>query len=420
MEHRNKQTISSDSRDGVLLSAPKAHPSTMRILHVIDTLSPEAGGPPEAVRQLVRAYLAVGAQIEVVCLDKPGEPFLEGIPCPVHALGQSFLGQFAFSPRLWRWLQNNVAQFDGIVMNGIWSFPGIGVSVAARRAGIPYGIFIHGALDPWFNRKYPLKHLKKLVYWPVQHAVLRGAEAVFFTTETERDLAVTSFRPSEWNSVVVPYGITDPDEPMTDFAGQIEAFHVRLPALRGRRYLLYLARIHEKKGCNLLIEAFAKEAASAPEIDLVVAGPDPMGMQEKLQHLAERLGIDKRVHWPGLLGGDLKWGALRACDAFVLPSHQENFGISVVEALAAGRPVLISNQVNIWADIANDSVGLVDDDTLEGTERLLRRWFALSPEERGSMAARARSSFSARYTMKRTAIAINQVFASASIKAEKR
>jgi glycosyltransferase involved in cell wall biosynthesis len=216
----------------------------MRILHIIDSLSPANGGPPEAVRQLVKAYLEVGDGIEVVCLDKPGMPFLAGIPCPVHALSQSILGRYALSPRLWYWLADNAVRFDGIVMNGIWSFPGVALRFAARRAGRPYGIFVHGALDPWFNRKYPFKHLKKLIYWPLQYAVLRDAQAVFFTTETERDLAETSFRPSKWNSVVVPYGITDPEGPRTDSASQIEAFYRKLPELRGRRYLLFLARIH--------------------------------------------------------------------------------------------------------------------------------------------------------------------------------
>jgi glycosyltransferase involved in cell wall biosynthesis len=120
------------------------------------------------------------------------------------------------------------------------------------------------------------------------------------------------------------------------------------------------------------------------------------------------------VHWPGLIGGDLKWGAIRACDAFVLPSHQENFGIAVVESLAVGRPVLISNQVNIWAAIESDGVGLVDDDTLEGTERLLSRWFELPAAERDVMAARARASFIARFAMNRAAVAINNVFVSAA------
>ena len=115
-----------------------------------------------------------------------------------------YMGRFAFSPRLWSWLRANAGRFDGMVMNGFWTFPGFALSFGSRRVRRPYGIFAHGALDPWFNRKYPLKCLKKLFYWPMQYAVLRDATAVFFTAETERDLARTSFRPNHWNSVVAP------------------------------------------------------------------------------------------------------------------------------------------------------------------------------------------------------------------------
>ena len=113
----------------------------------------------------------------------------------------------------------------------------------------------------------------------------------------------------------------------------------------------------------------------------MIAGPDQVGMQAKLMGMAGQLGIADRVHWPGLIGGDVKWGALRACDALILPSHQENLGISVVEALAVGRPVLISHQVNIWQEIESDGAGLAEDDTLEGTVRLLCRWFDLLPAD---------------------------------------
>jgi glycosyltransferase involved in cell wall biosynthesis len=385
----------------------------MRILHVIDTLSPASGGPPEAVRQLVLAYEQElpAARIEVVCLDRPGDSFLAGIPCPVHALGQRSLGRFAFSPRLWRWLHTHAARFDVIIMNGIWNFPGVAVRSAARQARKRYGVFVHGALDPWFNRKYPLKRVKKTLYWPIQYAVLRDAAAVFFTTAIERDLAQTSFQPSKWNGIVTPYGITDFGECREEFPAQIEQFYGKVPALRGRRFLLFLGRIHEKKGCDLVLKAFGRVACDYPDVDLVIAGPDQMGMQAQLMRLSERLGIGGRVYWPGMIRGDLKWGALRACEAFVLPSHQENFGISVVEALSAGRPVLISNQVNIWEQIEADRVGLVDEDTLEGTDRLLRRWLELPAAERGAMAMRARPCFLARSTMNRTAKIINELFA---------
>jgi len=395
---------------------PSAHQLSMRILHMINTLDPETGGPPEAVRQLIKGYESIGAEIEVVCLDPPHAAYIRDVHCPVHALDQSFGGRYSYSPRLWRWLKANIERFDGIVMNGIWSFPGVALRLSAKRAGKSYGVFTHGALDPWFNRKYPFKHLKKLLYWPIQYSVLRDAVAVFFTTSTERDLAKASFTPSDWNSVVVPYGIMEPVKSSQAEAECLELFYKSLPRLRRRRYLLFLGRIHEKKGCDLLIEAFAGLTGLAPDMDLVMAGPGQTGMQAKLKRRAEQLGVADRVHWPGLITGDVKWGALKGCDAFILPSHQENFGISVVEALCAGRSVLISNQVNIWPDIREDSAGLVDDDTLEGTSRMLRRWFTMHSEERNRMADRARACFVARYSMRRAAQAINNVFSSIAAK----
>jgi glycosyltransferase involved in cell wall biosynthesis len=388
------------------------------------------------VRQLVEAYTEVGDSIEVVCGDRPDETFLASIACPVHALGPSLLGRYTFSLRIWRWLQKNAHRFDGIVMNGTWTFPDLAVRSAARRAQVPYGLLPHGALDPWFNRTYPLKHLKKILYWPLQYPVLRDARAVFFTSEAERDLAKTSFRPNSWNSVVVPFGINDPEkpgrepeeggtnalQPITPATGtqdkQIEAFYTTYPELRERSYLLFLGRLHEKKGCDLLIRAFARNAAMVPGVDLVIAGPDHEGLKSKLQRLAEKFGIANRVHWPGMISGDIKWGAIRASDAFVLPSHQENFGVAIIESLAVGRPVLISNQVNIWPDIKADGAGFIEEDTVEGTEQLLLRWFKLPGEERDAMAIRARASFVNRYTMNRTAVAINGLFSAPKLEVQ--
>lgn len=385
---------------------------TLRILHIVDTLSQERGGPPTMVRMLAKSYPRAGVLVEVICLDDPHAPFLRDFPCVVHALGQSYLGRFAFSPRLWRWLLANAGRYDAIVMNGVWTFPGLSLYWVTRRTHTRYGIFAHGALDPWFNRQYRIKHLKKMLYWPLQYAVLHHATAVFFTTVTERDLASTSFRPNTWNGVVIPYGICDPEEDVGDASLQTRTFYDRFPHLRGRRFLLFLGRIHEKKGCDLLLEAFARNVATAPDLDLVMAGPDQEGMQSRLESRASQLGVADRIHWTGMIGGELKWGALRACEAFVLPSHQENFGIAVVEALAVSRPVLISNQVNIWQQILEDRVGFVEEDTLPGTVELLRRWFASVPSERNEMASRARRCFLSRFSIDRAVTTIAELFGS--------
>ena len=151
-----------------------------------------------------------------------------------------------------------------------------------------------------------------------------------------------------------------------------------LPELKGRKFILFLSRIHPKKGVDLLIQAFARHAKTFPEIDLVIAGPDQTGSKSALQKLARELGVDNRIYWPGMLSGDAKWGAFRSAEFFVLPSHQENFGIVVAEAMALSKPVLITNKVNIWREIEADGAGLVVNDDVEGIAAGLRKMCELS------------------------------------------
>jgi glycosyltransferase involved in cell wall biosynthesis len=386
---------------------PLPSQSRMSILHVITSLSPRDGGPPEVTRQLALAYGRTNAQIEVLCNDDPDAPFLKDFPCPVHAVGQRWLGKYSLSPRMWKWLRANASRFDGIVAQGIWTFPCVAVRAAALRAGKCYAVFPHGSLDPWFKKRFPLKHFKKMLYWPIQYPVLRDAAAVLFTSSLEPGLARLSFRPNEWHAVLYPQGICEPEGAPE---AQKELFYRSLPQLRGRRFLLFMGRLHTKKGCDLLIEAFSGIASEHPDVDLVVAGPDQQGFQADLQRICAQKGIGSRVHWPGMIVGDLKWGALRSAEAFILPSHQENFGLVVAESLAAGRPVLTTNKVNIWQEIQEDGAALIEDDTLEGTVRLLRGWLDVSPERRAAMTERAYPCYASRYTMQRAAEMMKQLF----------
>ena len=374
-----------------------------RILHVIPTVSPLHGGPSESLRQLTQSYRAIGDHVEVLSLDHPSAPYLKNFDLEVHAVGPA-RGVYGISRPLVRWLARNIERFDLLVINGVWQFHAVAAWRAAIRAHVPYLVFTHGMLDVYFKHRYPIKHLKKMAYWPLQYAILKQARAVLFTSEAERERSAASFRPNQWTSQVVPYGTNRPEgEP----AAMVEAFYEHEPALRGKRFLLFLSRIHEKKGCDLLISAFARISARDPELQLVIAGPDGVGLQARLQTQAKKSGIFDRTHWPGMLTGPVKYGALLAAEAFVLPSHQENFGIVVAEALAAGTPVLISDQVNIWREPVEDGVGLAEPDTLDGTTRLLERWLELDPGERLRMATRAPETFDRRYSLKRTAETIH-------------
>lgn len=137
--------------------------------------------------------------------------------------------------------------------------------------GLPYYVFTHGMLDPWFKHTYPLKHLKKWPYWLLaEYNVLRHARRVFFTSEDERLRARESFWLYKANEQVVPYGTTPPP---SDNAKYAKNFFSKHPDLNGKHLLLYLSRIHPKKGCDILIEAFAKIASSHPNVHLLLAGP---------------------------------------------------------------------------------------------------------------------------------------------------
>ena len=373
-----------------------------RLLHVVASFAPAAGGTTEAIRKL--AQCCVGA-VEVVCLDDPGAAYVQGQSFPVHALGPP-QGVYRWTPKLQPWLAENLARFDGVVIHGLWQYHGHG-SYRVVRGRLPYVVFPHGMLDPYFKRAFPLKHFKKQVYWLArEHRMLRDARAVCFTTAIERDAATKTFWPGGWTPAVVSLGTSEPDgEP----DAQREAFLTRFPGLRERRFFLFLSRIHRKKGCDLLLEAFGRVAVDA-DLDLVMAGPDEEGLQPVLEAQAARLGIAGRVHWTGMLEGDVKWGALRAAEAFVLPSHQENFGIAVVEAMACGVPVIISDKVNIWPEIAQDKAGIVNADSAEGTYQGMAAFLAMRPEERLQMIRNGIDCFRGRYEMKRSAADLNELF----------
>jgi glycosyltransferase involved in cell wall biosynthesis len=357
----------------------------VRILHVIHSVDPRGGGVIEGIKQLSAPMVAQGHTVEVLSLDKPGTPWPGGLP--FHPVGDGSLG-YGYARGVANWLVAHADDYDVTLVNGLWQYGGYAVWRAARKTGRPYGVFPHGMLDPWFKRRYPVKHLKKWLYWPWgEYRVLRDAAAVFFTCEQERRDARESFSLYRAHEEVLGYGIT---APTGDSASQLAAFQEKFPELTGKRLLLFLGRMHEKKGCDLLLRALAKTPG---DLHLVMAGPAEGIYGDWLKKLARELGVADRLTWTGMIQGDLKWGAFRAAEAFILPSHQENFGISVVEAMACRRPVLISDKVNIWREITADGAGLADDDTLDGTHRLLARWLALLPADRAAMAGRAEACF---------------------------
>jgi glycosyltransferase involved in cell wall biosynthesis len=350
-------------------------------------LNPASGGTAEAVRNLV--LHSGDARQAVLTLDAPSEPWIRSFASEVYCAGPG-KGKYGYTPQLPKWLQTNLHKYDAAVVHGCWQFHGIAASVLCRRAEIPFFAFPHGMLDPYFNQVSRAKHLKKLAYWPLERSVLEKARSVFFTSAEECERAHRSFR-FDSQDEIVPLGIS---APLQDPAVGREELLSRFPQLANKRVLLYLGRLHPKKGVDLLIRAFSKVAQ--PAFHLLIVGPP--GTEAVFQELTRMAApVSKQVTFTGMLTGTVKAGAIAAAEALVLPSHQENFGFSAVEALAFGCPVLLSDRVNIWREIVTDGAGIVASDTESGTASLLQKWFALAPAEIKQMSAAAHNCFKSRF-----------------------
>ena len=345
----------------------------MRILHVINTLDPAFGGPVEAVRQ----FAAEGDDsnsIEVLCLDDRTPQAV--LTVPTYNLPGA-MTKYRYSPALIPWLRSNANRFDAVVVHGIWHYHAVGTWLGLRGSGVPYFVILHGMLNPWFKRTYPLKHLKKTVFWyTLVHPALKSAAAVLFLCEEERRLAYRTFALKPKGSAIAPLGIRRPLAICSTQAWST------LPLLKGKRVILFLGRICYMKGCDLLLEAFSEICKLDPRLHLLMCGPDHEGWQPTLIAMAERLGIANRVTWAGPLYGEQKWRALREADLLVLPSHCETFPVAVLEALACSTPVVITSSVGIHQEIRQGRAGLVCEDNVKSLAGALSTWLALEARER--------------------------------------
>ncbi len=373
----------------------------MKILHAISSIDPRQGGTSEAVLQLSREAVRQGHDVEIASIDDPSSAWIRDFPLPLHALGPGKTA-FQYAPRFQTWLRENVRRFDAVFSHALWQYTGVAVRSACLGGASrhPYFVFPHGMLDPYFDQ-FPLKRMKKNLFWPwADYRVLRDARATFFTSEEERLGAHRSFKSLRGNDIITPLGIDDPPA----FAPTMrQAFQEKVPMLEGRPYLLFLGRIHRKKGCDLLLRAWSQIAAGHPGLCLVMAGPDQTGWTSELRSIQ-----NERVFWSGMLVGDAKWGALHGAEAFVLPSHQENFGLAVAEALACSTPVLISKKVNIWREITEAGGGFADDNTATGTQNLLTRFLALSYSEKSALRLAARATFETHFRLSAAAALLHQ------------
>jgi glycosyltransferase involved in cell wall biosynthesis len=383
----------------------------LRILQIIGSVDPRNGGTTEHVFSTSQVWREHGHECHVLCLDSPDAECVRRSPLTIFALGhRGYLAEtarrlpllrYGYTPRLVRWLHENVHSYDALILNGLWNYTSYGTWRALRGQRVPYYIFPHGMLDPWLKEGHPVNYFVRNMFWRLfEWQVVRDCRYIFFACEEEKRLAHEHFLHNSQHGRVGGFGTR---ELAADKEAQQSAFLLRFPQLRNRKIILFLSRIHPKKGLDLLIRAFARHEKKFDEFDLVIAGPDSVGLKPRLERLCAQLKIQHRVHWTGMLGGDDKLGALCSASFLALPSHQENFGIAVVEAMAIGLPVLISRKVNIWREVDAFGCGWAVPDDINAVAEGLEYMCALPQTELAAMAQNARSCFKKRFDLKKNA-----------------
>ena len=361
----------------------------MRVLHVIPSVDERSGGPATAIVPMCRALRRQGIDVTLLTttaglmgemthgevLDYKGVP---AIFFPAQ-MGESF----KYSRPLSSWLRTNIQNFGLAHIHAVFNHSSVAAAHACQKSGVPYVVRPLGTLDPWSMTQ---KSLRKRVFWQISgRGIMDHAAAVHYTSEAEKRATESSLGLN--HGKVIPLGVETA-------SGNSNGKPVSDP------YVLVLSRLHPKKGLDVLIDAFLSlvQRAEFAHWRLVLAGDGPV---EYVSTLKEKVRANSQVTFTGWLDGDEKNAVLNGASLLVLPSHQENFGLSVMEALAQSVPVLVSPNVDLAVEIAAANAGWIapiDKTALE--ERLAE---ALADKEELANRGRAGQQLSQKYSWENAA-----------------
>jgi glycosyltransferase involved in cell wall biosynthesis len=347
----------------------------MRVLHVISGIDPHFGGPGLSMAGLAQAQSAAGLKVAVAATYYGEVPRLASLDKlrdqgdEVRLVGPA-RGLLHRHPAIGPLLERMVAAVDVVHIHALWDEMQCQAARVARAASVPYLFKPCGMLDPWCLAQ---RRWRKILYLRLRlKRWLDGAAALHFTSRTEQRLAMPLGL--EAPAIVESNGVDLKEFENLPARG---GFRARFPSIGSRPLVLFLSRVHPKKGLDLLVPAFVR--VEPKDAMLVIAGPEEDGYGTVVRRVVEQHGLGHRVLFCGMLHGSERVAALADADLFVLPSYQENFGTVVVEALAAGVPVVISDQVNIHEEIAAARVGSVVRTEADELASAITHWLGNEP-----------------------------------------
>lgn len=338
----------------------------MKILHVIPSVSPIDGGPSYALRRMSASLVKMGLEVDVATTNANGKDTLE-VPLFKSRVEEGvryfyfprqFPKRWTFSPPLAHWLDEHARDYDLLHIHALFSYPTLPACHSARRAKVPYVLRPLGTLGAWSLTHKAWR--KSLYYHFFERRNLLHASAIQATSLLEaQSLERLGFKACTF---VIPLAVESIPSPSRSKPNS--------PAR-----LLFLSRLHPTKALPVLFQSLALLRQQGICPTLTVVGNGEGSYQSVLQKYVKTLGLESQVEFTGFLEGEEKARAFASADIFVLPSYQESFGLAAAEAMAAGLPVVVSDQVGISPDILQYGAGLVvpckADSLKEGLKKLI-------------------------------------------------
>lgn len=319
----------------------------MKILIVVPAIGPVYGGPSKIVLELAQALSRLPINIDVVTTNANGSTKLD-VPLYQWVMEKGFrikyfpylpLGDYKISLSLSTWLLNNIAKYDLVHTNAIFSYPVSFTHWVCRFHQVPYIITPHGMLEPW---ALSYKTRKKHFYYTLFEKSSLEKAAVLQITGTPEARNIRNLG-LKVPLVYIPNGIHKGD---IETLVSPQQFYQKFPETYGKTLILFLGRIDPKKGLDLLATAFARTKAVFPKVHLVIAGPNNIGFLTTVQNYFKKENCLDAITFTGLLTGSLKYAALSAASLYVSPSYSEGFSMSILEAMASGLPCVITTGCN--------------------------------------------------------------------------
>ncbi len=387
----------------------------MKILHVIPSVSLTRGGTTPAIIDMVHALQSQGLDVTIATTNDDGDNLLDvalgqivfhrGIPTyffPRFSPSSLAIREFNFSSAFTIWLFQNISKYDLIHLHGLFSYTTTIAMAIARFQGIPYITTPHGMLCEWSLQQ---KRQKKQAYLNlIEQANLDHAQAIHLTCQQERDDLMTLNLKAP--TFILPLALTDIPQSIPNAADQLRK-SLNCPA--DEPIILFLSRLHYKKGLDYLIPALAK--LRDHRFTFVIAGSGTPTYEAEIQALIVASGLADRTQMVGFVEGEYKDLLIQGSDLFALTSHSENFGVAVLEALIAGKPVLVTPGVGLVDIVRDRDLGYVADLNIESIVHQLEQYFT-DPDRAKQKGDRARQFTLKNYTWDKIANDLVQVYRS--------